>query len=245
MIERIRRKIAKVFNPKIGEILMFHRVLVERSPIEDELNYAIEVTPECLEQTIIQYQQAGYKFATLDDYYREITLKKLFRLPKKMVCFTFDDGFVDNYEIAYPIFKKYACPFTIYVTSGFVNKTAKVWWCREDEPGEKKLALTVEQLQELAQDGLCTIGVHTVSHPHLAELTYEEQYREIAESKKYLEQVIGQKVEHMSYPHGSYNDDSVKIAEVCGFKTATRNFGDTVRCKDGLFTLNRRYIKEE
>ena len=37
---------------------------------------------------------------------------------RKFVCFTLDDGYLDNYLNAYPVFKKYGAPFTVYVNTG-------------------------------------------------------------------------------------------------------------------------------
>lgn len=243
MHKRLKRIIYKFFHPQIGEIVMLHRVLFERSPKTDKLNYVLEVSPEYLEQTILKYRDLGYKFVNLDDVYRRLSATQFFS--KKIVCFTFDDGFIDNYEIAYPIFKKYNCPFTIYVTSGFVDQKERIWWCNENEAGEKKLAMTIEQLKILSQDKLCTVGSHTVSHPHLAELSAEQQYKEMLESKKRLEEITGTEIVHFSYPHGSYNEESLTMAEKCGYKTATRNFGDIIRKGDNPFILNRRYLFEE
>jgi peptidoglycan/xylan/chitin deacetylase (PgdA/CDA1 family) len=47
---------------------------------------------------------------------------------RKFICFTLDDGYIDNYQNAFPIFKKYNIPFTIYVTTGITDGTAILWW---------------------------------------------------------------------------------------------------------------------
>ena len=47
---------------------------------------------------------------------------------QKFVVLTFDDGYIDNLEIAYPILKEYNIPFTIYISTGIPNKTAILWW---------------------------------------------------------------------------------------------------------------------
>jgi peptidoglycan/xylan/chitin deacetylase (PgdA/CDA1 family) len=240
IFKRINRKAFKIFHPIEGEILMFHRVLTERSPIEDKINYDLEITPDYLEQIILKYKREGFRFASINEVYDQMKRKK--HISQPFACFTFDDGFVDNYLLAYPIFKKYNCPFTIYVTSGFVDEKEKIWWCNENKAGKKKLALTIEQLKMLANDPLCTIGSHTVSHPKLENLTEEKQFFEMQESKKRLEEIIGCEVIHFSYPHGSYNEKSPLIAQKCGYKTAVRNYGDIVRQGDNLYLLNRRYI---
>ncbi|WP_216086316.1 polysaccharide deacetylase family protein [Paludibacter propionicigenes] len=86
----------------------------------------MEITPEFLEKTILDYQARGYLFVSLDEVHEIVSKQK--RLRQKFVCFTFDDGYADNYELAYPIFKKYNCPFAIYVTTDFPDGKALLWW---------------------------------------------------------------------------------------------------------------------
>lgn len=124
ILQKIKRKIYKLFHPAVGEILMLHRVVEDRSLLA--ANRQMEVTPEFLEKTILNYRAKGYQFVSLDEVYEIIKRKKT--QDKKFVCFTFDDGYKDNYELAYPIFKKYNCPFAIYVTTNFPDRKAAIWW---------------------------------------------------------------------------------------------------------------------
>lgn len=124
LIKKIQRKIYKLSHPELGEILMLHRVVRLKSILED--NRSLEITPAFLEQTILKYQSKGYRFVSLDDIHEQISQKK--KLKQKFVCFTFDDGYIDNYEVAYPILKKYNCPFTIFITTDFPDKKALLWW---------------------------------------------------------------------------------------------------------------------
>lgn len=124
LLNKIKRKIYKLFHPVIGDVLMLHRVVTSRSVLED--NRLMEVTPEFIEETILNYQKCGYEFISLDQLYERQQLG--YKSKKKFVCFTFDDGYVDNYSIAYPIFKKYNCPFAIYVTTDFPDGKALMWW---------------------------------------------------------------------------------------------------------------------
>ena len=103
---------------------MLHRVVEQRSQLEE--NQLLEITPAFLEQTILKYQSAGYRFASLDNVQRQVKIWNFDR--RKFVCFTLDDGYADNYEQAYPVFKKYNCPFAIYVTTDYPDRKAQFWW---------------------------------------------------------------------------------------------------------------------
>lgn len=124
IIRRIKRKIYKLFHPPLGEILMLHRVTNDRSILAE--NRILEVTPGFLEATILKYKSQGYRIVSLDDVFEQIILKK--KVKGKFVCFTLDDGYKDNYETAYPVFKKYDCPFTIFITTDFPDKKGLLWW---------------------------------------------------------------------------------------------------------------------
>ncbi|MDR3653784.1 MAG: polysaccharide deacetylase family protein [Paludibacter sp.] len=121
---KIKRKINKLFHPAWGEILMLHRVVQKQSQLQ--ANRQMEVTPEFLEKRILDYQARGYRFVSLDEVHEIVSTQK--RLKQKFVCFTFDDGYMDNYELAYPVFQKFNCPFAIYITTDFPDGKALLWW---------------------------------------------------------------------------------------------------------------------
>ena len=92
---------------------------------------------------------------------------------------------------------------------------------------------------EMSHDPLCTIGVHTCTHPRLTTLSAEEQRREIKECKDDLEQLLGGEMNHLAYPHGDYNQTTVEIATELGFKTAVTTSGRYVRDDSRLMELDR------
>lgn len=121
-------KLTKIFAPIYsgqGAILMFHRVLPDNGKKRILRNKSLEITPEFLEQTILYFLNNGYEIISLSQLYDRLSSRTL---NKKFIVFTFDDGYFDNYEYAYPVFKKYNVPFTVYVTTCFPDKTAVFWW---------------------------------------------------------------------------------------------------------------------
>ena len=61
----LRRKIHNIFHPKIGEIWMLHRVVEQRSDVPEQRE--LEVTPDWLEQKILEYKSKGYSFISIDN----------------------------------------------------------------------------------------------------------------------------------------------------------------------------------
>lgn len=118
--------LTKPFYAGIGHILAFHRVCPRRKGERLSKNLWLEVTPEFLEETITFFAQRQYEAISLDQL-RE-RLYHSVQPAKKFVVFTFDDGYVDNFTYAYPIFKRHQTPFTIYVTTNFPDRSAVLWW---------------------------------------------------------------------------------------------------------------------
>lgn len=225
-----------------GMILMFHRVLPDLNSHNRILNnLALEVSAEFLESIIVELKK-DYEIISLDSLYEKLMHNSN---GKPFVCFTFDDGYVDNYEVSYPILKKHNVPFTIYVTSSFPEKKAILWWhmleslllnsnvitfkysdskyyfntgnlkqknntfrqlshlilnspqhqiknfidalfhdsdCSVSAATYNSLAMTWDQIIELSNDPLVTIGAHTENHYNLKQLTAEEVKWEIISS---------------------------------------------------------------
>ena len=229
IFNRIKRKIYKALHPVVGEVWMLHRVVEQRSENLDQR--VLEVTPHFLEQKIQEYRQRGYIFISLDDVLRRLgdegkdSYPPILRRHKgKWVCLTFDDGYQDNYTLAYPLLKRLEVPFAVYVTTGFIDNRLPMWWYA----GER-LGITTESLKALDAAPLCTIGAHTVSHPKLDTLSKEQQLDEINESKNALEQLLGHPIHHFSFPHGAYNDDTLDICRQLDFHTAVMAWGGPVR----------------
>ncbi|MCC7440243.1 MAG: polysaccharide deacetylase family protein [Bdellovibrionales bacterium] len=71
---------------------------------------------------------------TLAEDWRPIGLDEAVRglkegtLPRRAVVVTFDDGYRDNFDVALPILEKHSVPATIYLSSGFMDRTAAPWW---------------------------------------------------------------------------------------------------------------------
>lgn len=103
---------------------MLHRVShIERDglwPVEH-----LKISPDFLEEFILNLISCGYKFISLDQLSDELSAGII---GEKKIIFTLDDGYKDNLYNAYPIFKKYNIPFTIYLSTSFQSKTAKLWW---------------------------------------------------------------------------------------------------------------------
>ncbi len=110
-----------VFGGK-GTILMFHRVIPKQNRQRIHNHLSLEITPEHLESIVQYFIQSSYDIIALDQ------LNEYLQKDKRFVVFTFDDGYKDNLTYAYPVFKKYSIPFTIYICNAFPHHQVFLWW---------------------------------------------------------------------------------------------------------------------
>jgi peptidoglycan/xylan/chitin deacetylase (PgdA/CDA1 family) len=106
-----------------GAILTMHHV----RPFVDlgfTPNRLLEITPDFLDAALTRVRALGFDFVPLDEALRRIGSPGA----RPFVTLTFDDGYADNVAHALPILEKHGAPFTLYVTTGFADRSARLWW---------------------------------------------------------------------------------------------------------------------
>jgi peptidoglycan/xylan/chitin deacetylase (PgdA/CDA1 family) len=108
----------------VGAILTLHHVRPAR-PGAFQPNRLLEVTPDFLEHIVQRLRRANIDLISLDEMYRRVSEQIFWR---KFVCFTFDDGYRDNLEYAWPIMQRHGVPFAVYVATSFPDRLGELWW---------------------------------------------------------------------------------------------------------------------
>lgn len=199
-------------------VLMYHSIAVEKG---NELR----VAPEVFRQQMKYLKDQGYITLSMNELYQFFQSNK--PVPQKSLVITFDDGYADNYQYAFPILSEFGFKATIFVVTDWIDK--------------QKEYLTSEQLKEMAQYGL-DIESHTTKHDHLNKLTYEQQLETTKRSKEYLETLLGKQINYIAYPFGEWNKDTLKAVKDAGYTMAFTTAGRWSDKSDGILTLDRVYI---
>lgn len=135
----------------MGAILMLHRVR-ETPHAAFAPNRILDVTPQFLEQTILQVKALGYACVSLDEAMRRLESGDT---SQPFVVFTLDDGYRDNFTNALPIFEKHGVPFTIYLSTSLPDGKAQLWWYALEEVIAKaaRIALSLNGSEENFETG--------------------------------------------------------------------------------------------
>ena len=136
-------RLARSFLAGAGAILAFHHV--RRARHDDfQPNRGLEIDPAFLDEAITALKQADVDIVTMDEACRRLTTGDGGR---RFVALTFDDGYRDTLEHAWPILSRHDVPFALYVAPSFAEGTGLLWWLVLEE------AIALNASVEIEMDG--------------------------------------------------------------------------------------------
>jgi peptidoglycan/xylan/chitin deacetylase (PgdA/CDA1 family) len=194
-----------------------HRSLMYHSICNDQLE----------DNDIFKLQET--KFKSQMNYLNKYKFKIVPFGTENGISITFDDGYKDNLTIALKILEAFNYPFTIFISTDFIDKIGY---------------LTKSDILELSKSKLVTIGAHGQTHQGMNDLGLEVVKKELIESKKILEKIIDKKVETMSFPHGQFNEEILAIAFDVGYKYIGTSIANSKikSYSEGHYLINRQCI---
>jgi len=165
-------------------VLMYHQVSLSKSE-------GLTIAAERLEAQFAFLNEKGYQS------YHCSELLNLRKLPHdKNVVITFDDGYVDQLELAYPLLKKYGLKATFFIPLKYLGRTDE--WNTPSYP-----IMTAAQLRSL-DPSVVELGFHSFAHRKYDEMTQEEVE---ADTKACFEMTSEEKLPLsavLAYPYGKY-----------------------------------------
>jgi peptidoglycan/xylan/chitin deacetylase (PgdA/CDA1 family) len=240
---------AKISKPVVNQtaqtIIFCYHLLV------DKVRYpGTEITPAAFEEQMKQLKDAGITVISLQDLLAWKRGEK--NIPPRCAVITFDDGYKSQYEVAWPILKRYGYPFTMFIYTEGV---------RGGSLGGGG-AITWEQLADMRDNGV-DIQAHSATHQDLREghnitlitggkrtrtkLTgpqYQEWVQnEVVGSKQLLEQRLGIKVNCFAVPFGNYNENVKELARNSGYEAMFTVYGQPITFTSSNDSLGRYAIE--
>ncbi len=133
------------------------------------------------------------------------------------VCFTFDDAFANLLDNALPVLQQYNVPACIFAVADNLGGRPR-WRIAPEHPDAGERTMTAAELRQAAQSQLVTVGSHTCTHPDLAGLARSEIVRELRDSRTRLADLLGQSIEDLALPYGSFTPAVLDAAFTAGYR---------------------------
>ncbi len=237
-------------------ILMYHHITPEA---KDGLN-TMTITPERFEEHVNSLILQGYTPVFLEELISYVESGE--KLPEKPVCITFDDGYLSNYEYAFPVLKKYNAKANIAIIGATVGATKY-----KNTENEIIPHFTMEQALEMERSGVVSIISHTydmhqakvfesgdkirttaVKLENESDEEYEKALREDFEKISELFEILQKDIEIVAYPYGKYTELSNQVLKEFGVKLTLSTIAGTNKIErnnsECLYNLKRYTIYE-
>jgi peptidoglycan/xylan/chitin deacetylase (PgdA/CDA1 family) len=206
-----------LINPKGIPVLCYHA-------IGDDKTNTLYVSQEKFKEQMDYLKNNGYFTLTMKEFNDYILNNK--SVPEKAVLITFDDGYSNNYTLAYPILKNNLQNATIALITDFSNDS---------------FYLSKDQILEMHKNGIEFVS-HTTKHQSLDEFSYEEQLKILKDSKLALENILGEPQTVFIYPYSKYNQYSEKAVKEAGYNMAFDLDGGIASRNDSPIHIKRQYV---
>ena len=174
--------------------LMYHHIT------PDKPAGGMNVCPAAFERHLIWLKSRKAVFCTLSELADRMNRHE----EGRFVALTFDDGFADNYQFAYPLIKKYGAKMTVFMAPN----------C----PGIE--SIPPEAIREMQQSGLVEFGAHTINHVNLTTLDDTSAMQEIAASGAAVEKLSGTACRCFAYPFGRFDEKHKRMVTEAGMSLA-------------------------
>jgi peptidoglycan/xylan/chitin deacetylase (PgdA/CDA1 family)/GT2 family glycosyltransferase len=187
-------------------ILMYHRVAPEGSAALAQWR----VTPEQFDAQMRYLSEAGFQSASFEEW-RHARVNHA-PLPGRRMMITFDDGYTDFVEHAFPVLQRYGLTATIFLPTDWMGDCAR-WdaWSGETAP-----LMSWDAARHLRDAGI-TFGSHAASHRRLTDLTPGEIVEEGVRSRVAIERELEIPVTSIAYPFGAYDEAVGCLIGACGY----------------------------
>jgi len=194
-------------------------LILEYHSVSDARRDALSVGSAAFEAQMSDLLARGWKPLPLADLAARIGAG---RDGAREFSVTFDDGYRDNHDVAWPILRRLGVPATIFLAVDYVGADRAFPWDDHVRIGASR-ALTWEMVGAMAAEGLVSFGSHTNSHPDLTAIDEDAAREEIRGSRTRLEERLGAPVTAFCYPHSRANARVKEMVRAAGYTIALRS----------------------
>lgn len=171
-------------------------------------------TPARFAAVIDRLRARGYTFIDEAQYLAALEAPPADR--SKQVFLTFDDGYTDVHDVAWPLLAERGIPLHVFLVTDYAGREND-WDLSLGRPPFRHLEWSV--VREMSARGV-TFGSHTASHADLTRLTRAQALADLERSRKSIEDATGKPARTLSYPFGRYHAMAQETARAAGFQAA-------------------------
>jgi peptidoglycan/xylan/chitin deacetylase (PgdA/CDA1 family) len=193
------------------------------------------VPPDLFEEQMRYLRVSGFYTVDLETW--RAAMERRRQLRGRPVLITFDDGYRDFAENAWPVLARHGFTATVFLVAGLLGR-ASSW---DAGFGETAPLLSREEILDLQAEG-AEFGSHTVTHAPLTALSAEGIVTEAARSREMLEEALGRRVRAMAYPYGDHDPVVRHLVGACGYDYGLTVREDLSRYYDPPLALPRREV---
>ena len=198
---------------------MYHMVDT-RVLARDPITLHLTVMAPAFEDQLKLLRHAGYRPLSLDDVWAGLNGRTP---PARGIVLTFDDGYEDNYTVAFPLLKKYGWTGTFFVVTSSIGTRGH---------------MTPAQLAEMSRAGMA-IESHGQHHIDFSQLPLDAARTELRESKRIIAGWSGKPVEFFAYPSGRVTPALERLLADLGYHGALTEVPGFVKPASRPFALER------
>jgi peptidoglycan/xylan/chitin deacetylase (PgdA/CDA1 family) len=207
-------------------ILMYHYVSWPPANA-DRYRRDLSVAPEQLAEHLAYLQGQGYQGITLYDLLNHLAWGQ--PLPEKPVIITFDDGYRDNYDNAFPLLQQYGFPATFFVLTEVTSQGVPDY-------------MTWDQLRAMAAAGM-DIECHARVHDDLPKISYDRLVWQVLGCREMIEVELGQRPRFVAYPSGQFNEEVAAVFASDHYWGGITTQQGSWHSSDNLFALKRLRVR--
>ena len=206
-------------------VFMYHKFGVSKYP-------STSVKIEQFDEHLKEFSKSKYSIESVE--FIIDTIINDGDLPENTIGISIDDADKSFYEVGWPKFKEMGFPVTLFVNTSTIHENNKNY-------------LNWDQIRELVNEGV-SIGAHSHSHYHMADLSIEEVRDEIEISNNIFLKELGSIPSLFAFPYGEANEEIINLLKEYKFKVAFGQHSGVINETSNLyylprFSLNERYAE--
>lgn len=201
-------------------VLLYHHIA--EPPSENGAD--LFVSPEVFEEQIAYLLENSYQ--TVDFYQISDALTGGQALPEKPILLTFDDGYLDAYETAFPLLKEAGFIATFFIVTDSVEQQGLMTWA---------------MIEEMAEAGM-RMEPHGRTPESLPDSDPEYLLWQVSGSQTTLATHLGYTPRYFAYPNGAYDDAAIQVLQELDFKGALTTIQDDILTLNGRYEWPRLYV---